>query len=130
DLAFAIYVLEHLPEPAKLVKELRRVLRPGGIVLALTPNRYHYVSLISALTPVGFHKWFNKQRGRDEEDTFPTYYRLNSPRDIRRHFEPAGFTMLECSMIEVQPNYLSFSVPTFLLGAAYERIVNSAECLA
>ena len=32
--------------------------------------------------------------------------------------------------IEVPPNYLMFSLPTFLLGVAYERVVNAAAWLS
>lgn len=130
DLAFSIYVLEHIREPAGFAREIARVLRPGGYFLGLTPNRYHYVSLMAALTPTSFHQWFNKRRGRAEDDTFPTWYRLNTRRALRRHFEASGLQLDRFSMIEVQPNYLKFSTPSFLLGAAYERLVNSTDWLA
>jgi SAM-dependent methyltransferase len=130
DLAFAIYLLEHLEHPDAFVKEVRRVLRPEGLFLALTPNRWHYVSVVSACTPVGFHRWFNKRRGRHEQDTFPTFYRMNSRRALKRLFEPAGFEVLQLSMVESQPNYLTFCTPAFLVGAVYERLVNSTEWLS
>jgi SAM-dependent methyltransferase len=38
DGAYAINVLEHVPEPARLVGEVGRVLSPGGRFLAVTPN--------------------------------------------------------------------------------------------
>lgn len=85
DVVFSIYVLEHVNNPAELVAEIRRVLRPGGIFLALTPNRYHYVSLIASATPISFHKWLNKRRGREMEDTFPTAYQMNTRRALRRY---------------------------------------------
>jgi len=130
DLAFSIYVLEHIAEPRPLVSELRRVLRPGGLFLGLTPSRFHYVSLIAACTPTWFHKWVNRKRGRKSEDTFPTQYRLNSRGSIRRHFGDQGFELVEFDTFEVQPHYLKFSTPSFLVGAAYERIVNRCDWLS
>jgi len=38
DGVFSINVLEHVPDPARAVRESSRVLRPGGTLLALTPN--------------------------------------------------------------------------------------------
>lgn len=130
DLAFSIYVLEHLSDPPAFVGELRRVLRPGGLFLALTPNRYHYVALAASATPTGFHKWYNKRRGRDEEDTFPTCYQLNTRRRLKREFVGGGFMPEELRMVEVQPNYLKFNAAAFLAGTAYERLVNSSDWFA
>jgi len=33
DLAFADYLIEHLPEPMKAAKEIYRVLKPNGMLL-------------------------------------------------------------------------------------------------
>lgn len=38
DGVFCVNVLEHAPEPAMLVAEAARVLTPGGLFLAITPN--------------------------------------------------------------------------------------------
>ncbi|MEN8181889.1 MAG: class I SAM-dependent methyltransferase [Myxococcota bacterium] len=38
DGAFAINLLEHLPDPARMLKELARVLSPAGCFVAVTPN--------------------------------------------------------------------------------------------
>ncbi len=129
DLVFAIYVLEHIDDPRRFVSEVGRVLKPGGSFLCLTPNKYHYVPVIASMTPFGFHKWYNRLRGREEDDTFPTHYRMNSRRDLRRQFTEAGFDQCETRLIEATPNYLQFSLPTFLVGAAYERIVSNSSWL-
>ncbi len=38
DCAVALEVLEHLEQPARTLAELRRVLRPGGLLLLTTPS--------------------------------------------------------------------------------------------
>jgi len=38
DFATCVEVIEHLEQPERLVKELRRVLRPGGVAVFTTPR--------------------------------------------------------------------------------------------
>ena len=38
DLAVSIHVIEHVPDPAGLLRDIRRSLRPGGIAYVCTPN--------------------------------------------------------------------------------------------
>lgn len=38
DLVASFQVLEHMPEPEALVREISRVLRPNGLALLSTPN--------------------------------------------------------------------------------------------
>lgn len=129
DVAFSIYVLEHVDSPEEFAAEVGRVLKPGGYFLSLTPNKYHYVPLMASLTPTSFHRWYNRRRGRDGEDTFPTYYRLNSRAALEKCFQPAGLELQALEMIECQPNYLQFSLPSYLCGVAYERLVNASSLL-
>jgi SAM-dependent methyltransferase len=42
DLVLCLQVLEHVPDPPAAVRELRRVVRPGGRVLASTHGIYPY----------------------------------------------------------------------------------------
>ena len=42
DVVLCLQVLEHVPDPAAAVRELRRVVRPGGRVLASTHGVYPY----------------------------------------------------------------------------------------
>jgi hypothetical protein len=87
----------------------------------------HYVPLVAVVTPTKFHKWLNEKRGRDSDDTFPTWYRLNSPSQFRKNFGDASMHEVEITSVEVRPNYLAFALPLFLIGAAYERVVNSSR---
>ncbi|OGS37771.1 MAG: hypothetical protein A2293_14830 [Elusimicrobia bacterium RIFOXYB2_FULL_49_7] len=130
DLAFSIYVLEHIECPDRFIAEVKRVLKPGGVFWMLTPNKHHYVPLIARWTNVLFHKWVNKKRGRQETDTFATFYRMNTRKDLNDCFEVAGMVLATMTTVEVSPNYLLWNPLVFLVGVAYERVVNAIGFLS
>jgi SAM-dependent methyltransferase len=125
DLVLANNVLEHLESPERVLAEVYRVLKPGGLFIAKTPNKYHYVPLIASLTPHRFHAWVNSLRGREPEDTFPTRYLANRPSVLRRMGEGAGFAEVVIQMVEGRPEYLRWNAACYLAGICYERLVNS-----
>lgn len=130
DVVVADNVLEHLDEPERVFAEVARVLRPGGTFLAKTPNRWHYMPVLAQLTPTAFHRFVNRRRGRAGEDTFPTRYRANSARALRRLARESGFRLRKLSRIEDRPEYLRFHPLAYLLGWAWERAVNGLRWLA
>lgn len=68
DIAFSDFVLEHIEDPEVFLDEIHRLLKPGGRFFFRTPNIYHYVSVVSALTPHWFHKRVaNPVRGMSAE---------------------------------------------------------------
>lgn len=88
DLIISRYVFEHIENPEWAAAELLRVLKPGGWICAMTPNKWGYVALISRLLPNSLHSGAlaRVQPGRLDKDVFPTYYRLNRPAAVRRFF--------------------------------------------
>jgi SAM-dependent methyltransferase len=128
DLAYSDYVLEHVERPQEFLAEVFRVLKPASSFIFRTPNIGHYVSLISLLTPHSLHKIIAKPaRGlsEDAQAPWPTYYRMNSRSKLRRLAQEAGFSDVELRMVEANPSYLEFHAVPFLMGVAYERLVNS-----
>ena len=125
DLVFSVNVLEHLDQPQEVFAEVQRTLKPGGIFLAKTPNKWHYMPLIASVTPHSFHQWVNKRRGRASIDTFPTRYRANSPASIRKLAMSTGFDVLKLDLVEGRPEYMRVTAPTYVLGWLYEKSVNS-----
>ena len=124
DLVISNNVLEHLSDPETVFGEIHRVLKPSAMFLFKTPNKWHYATLISRCTPHRFHEWFNSRRGRANEDTFPTYYKANSSRSVRKYCRSEDLTVRNIRFYEGRPEYLRFSVPTYLAGCLYERVVN------
>ena len=130
DVVFSDNVMEHIADPIAVFREVYRVLKPNGIFLFKTPNKNHYMPAIARSTPHRFHQFVNRLRGRAEVDTFPTLYRANSKGQVSRLAAETGFQIEQLSRIEGRPEYLRFNPVTYLVGAAYERLVNSAEFLA
>ncbi|MFC4726426.1 class I SAM-dependent methyltransferase [Glycocaulis abyssi] len=128
-LVFSDNVVEHLDDPATVFAEIFRVLKPGGLFLFKTPNRFHYMPLIAQATPHGFHQWINRKRGRAEADTFPTRYRANSARKVRQLAVATGFKLEQLELVEGRPEYMRLSPVTYAAGIAYERTVNLAGFL-
>lgn len=130
DLVFSDNVMEHIEEPAKVLSEVDRVLKPGGCFLFKTPNRNHYMPLIARLTPHGFHQFVNRVRGRSAVDTFPTRYRCNTPKHVRQFALQAGLLVEDIKLIEGRPEYLRITALTYIVGIIYERMVNAFDCLS
>ena len=70
DVVVAGELLEHLRDPARLVGEARRVLRPGGTFVASVPNAYRAKNRLRFLL------------GRKPEDD-PTHLQMFSPENVR-----------------------------------------------
>jgi len=123
DMVISRSVIEHLADPGQVFREFYRVLRPGGKVVVITPNKYDYISLIAALTPYRLHRFLVSRIFRvPEDDVFPTLYRANTLSAIRKAFRAAGFTAKEVGAINHYPAYLMFSPVLFRLGVLYERL--------
>jgi SAM-dependent methyltransferase len=129
DVVISKDVLEHVDDPDTFFREVARVLKPGGLFLAKTPNSTHYVPIIARLTPLSLHKTFNKLRGRDVVDTFPTRYRANSRGALTRLARASGLEVVAVEFQEARPEYLRFHPLPYFLGMAYERTVNALKAV-
>jgi len=130
DIIFCNNVFEHIEFPDKVLPEIFRVLKKEGYFLFKTPNKFHYMPLIASITPLWFHKTYNRVRGREMEDTFPTHYKLNSKKDIKKQLNKYGFKNTTIKLVEGRPEYLRLSAITYLFGILFERIVNKFKVLS
>jgi ubiquinone/menaquinone biosynthesis C-methylase UbiE len=130
DLVYSCNVLEHISTPESVFPEIQRVMKPGGLFLAKTTNKNHYIACAARFTPLWFHKHFNRLRGRETVDTFPTAYQCNSRRQIRKIALHSGLQVELLEFWEWRPEYLRISPITYLGGIAYEKLVNSTRFLA
>lgn len=121
DVVVCKWVAEHLEEPAIEFRECARVLRPGGVLVLLTPNGFSFFTLLSRMLPYRLKQVFKgKLFQGHEEDTFRTWYRANSRRELdllmhRAGMQPRTFTRL--------PGMWTF----FIFSAPLARLVRMLE---
>lgn len=116
------YVLEHVVDPAAFFREVDRVLGPGGYLCLRTPNAWSYIAIASRLIPNRLHtRVLNvAQKGRQERDVFPTVYRCNSRRRIRRALAQQHMKAVVC-LVEAEPAYFTFSRLAFRMATFWHR---------
>ncbi|WP_242149395.1 class I SAM-dependent methyltransferase [Sphingomonas sp. BAUL-RG-20F-R05-02] len=95
DIITSFAVLEHVANPAQVVDEIYRVLRPGGWFCAWTPNKWGYVGIGVRMVPNRLHEKLvplaEPRDTRQSIDVFQTAYQLNTVNDVGRFFGPERF---------------------------------------
>ncbi len=108
DLVLCIEVLRYLPDPARCIRELARVLGPGGVCLAtaapfLNLNGYWLVNRLANFMPLG-----NLVRLKQF---------FTTSRQLRREFAAAGFKKVEVHGVYLGPiNWIERIFPWGLAG--------------
>jgi SAM-dependent methyltransferase len=128
DLIVAVMVLEHVADPRSFFHEVSRVLKPGGCFIGHTISGTHYVTFIRRLIGLLPHsvnqRLVKRLYGRDEVDTFPAFYRLNTEGRLRR-FALDGGMEVETMRRYADPGYFRFAKPLELAAIAADRLLDS-----
>lgn len=125
DLIISDYVLEHVANPDSFVREVNRVLKPGGWLCARTPHKFHMASLVAQMVPNRKHSAALKfvQPDRQERDVFPTTYKMNTLGDIGRAF--AGY-LNQSFVFKCDPAYYFGSKAVFRICQIASHVLPNA----
>jgi SAM-dependent methyltransferase len=76
DVVLCINVLEHAPDPLRLLGVLRNALKTDGIFVAMLPNVVSLKGFLVRLTPFFVHRWFyaHVHKSAPEERPAPTVH--------------------------------------------------------
>jgi SAM-dependent methyltransferase len=94
DLVLCSEVIEHVSESSRAFGEMRRLLRPGGVLILSTPQRYSPLEMFSrvALHP----RMIGLTRRVYREPVVRTgHINLMTRRALHRHLDRAGFVIRE-----------------------------------
>jgi ubiquinone/menaquinone biosynthesis C-methylase UbiE len=131
DLVVSEYVVEHLEDPARVFREFRRVLKPKGTALILTPNFWSYKAIGAALTPHWFHRLMGRLRygpGR-EGDMFPTVYRCNTTVAFQRLARESGLRLIRQDLVTNGPTWFAAWPLALQIFDSYHRLIARWEML-
>jgi len=118
DTVIGSGVLEHVPNDSECLKELYRIIRPGGFfIMTMLPNKYSYT------------EWLNRRLKN------PHHLRMYSLAEAKRTFMHHGFLPIRCGYHQIIPTLSSpkagiFDLPfanqfvekLFALNSFFERL--------
>jgi ubiquinone/menaquinone biosynthesis C-methylase UbiE len=109
DVIISEYVFEHLANPERVLAELKRVLKPSGTILVLTPNFHSYKTLAARLTPHRFHVLMGRHRYGmgHEEDMYPTFFRSNTEAEFREFARRVGLKVSDVRFVTNGPTWFA-----------------------
>jgi len=100
DIVSANMLVEHLAKPLETLREIYRILSPGGHFIYHTSNFQFYMIFVASLVPQKVkNKIIKVAEGRSAEDVFPTQYRMNTLKAIAPMAEDSGFQVVECHCV-------------------------------
>ncbi|MCP5101121.1 MAG: class I SAM-dependent methyltransferase [Chloroflexi bacterium] len=125
DIVFASWVLEHLERPLLTFQSIARILKPGGIFVFITPNGRHPLSQInnmlgrfSRLQGTLVERFY----GRPDDDTFPTFYRANTNKQLHRLTMESRLPIQALHPV-ADPTYLAFNNTLFHVMCQLEKLI-------
>lgn len=123
-LVTAHFVVEHLENPVPCLREVYRILKPGGVFVFHTTNLANCLIFLARLVPQGPKNAIVKLlEKREEKDVFPAHYRLNTPWLVMREAQNAGFSVRELKLTNTGPRFGKCG-PLFLIELFITRILN------
>src|SRR6266566_922130 len=119
------WVLDHVKQPLQVLREVARVLRPGGHFVFLTPNLRNPLVLMNRIgkaIPLLQTQLVSRFYGRRESDTFPVQYRANTARAIQELAEASDLRVAELRVVP-DPTYLALNGLMFRTSVFAERLM-------
>jgi ubiquinone/menaquinone biosynthesis C-methylase UbiE len=126
DLIMSRALLEHVDGVPAAIREMARVLKPGGCTLHLVPCRYSLFGTAARLLPFEpllrftykLAPWF-----RTYNMGFKVHYDSCFPSALEREFRDAGFSSVELQVSWACDSFFIGVYPAYILHACYEQLV-------
>jgi len=126
DLIMSRALLEHVDGVPAAIREMARVLKPGGSALHFVPCRYSIFGTAARLLPFGpllrltytLAPWF-----RNYSFGFKVHYDHCFPSALEREFKAAGFSDVQLEISWACDSFFVGIYPIYVLHACYEQLL-------
>lgn len=126
DVVTIFHTIEHLPDPMKVLKELHRILKPGGFVFLETPNYApHFLAQTRFRFVIPFYRFMTKRVEGLPWVPFDHYYHW-TPEHLTDALRAAGFREARAHHIQ---GYRSNTKPNLLFWCAYQAFDALAQII-
>lgn len=123
NAALCVRMLHHITDPAKVIKEINRVLEPGGYFILEIPNKLHFKNLILSLFKRKHKNIFSEMTIDHSRSAEDIDFLNHNPKTISKVLESNGLKILETlSVSNFRSPFLKDAVPTTIL-VYLERLV-------
>jgi ubiquinone/menaquinone biosynthesis C-methylase UbiE len=132
DAICSEHVFEHFAEPERILAECFRVLKPGGSLVVSGPNGMSYIALAARITSLEFHdsvRHLNRDGNEEPSEGFHTFYRVSTPRTIRRLARQSGFELRAVERFVGEPCYTTFLPALHLLFILFHLVLEKLSPL-
>jgi SAM-dependent methyltransferase len=123
DLVLSHSVLEHIRSPKHFFREAFRVLKPGGHVLCLCPNRYAPFAVLNRILPARASQWLLRVLTDRQEGIYSAYYIDLWPSRLMRILTDVGFAEIRMLVTWEQSDYYCAIPPVYWLSRLYEKVL-------
>lgn len=125
DTVVSLWVFEHINNPEEIMKEIFRVLKPGGFFACVTPNKKSLLITLRRMMTDGIaHHFLKLLYGREEKDAFNVFYRANTIKNMIALAKKSSL-LPEIVIENADPSYTSFGPITYHASKIFTRLFGS-----
>ena len=125
DMVTSHMVMEHFSNNDKAVREIFRVLKPGGKFISLMPNKFALFAVINQILPNKLVKTLLYAIKPSEKGVkgFKAYYNKTYYPALRKLLEGHGFADIKFTFSYHQSEYFDFFVPFEIISLVWDFLM-------
>ena len=125
DVVVTHTLVEHLADTGAFMREVARVLRPGGSAIHIFPGRFSPFAILNRILPESVKRRLLLLAFPESQGLlgFPAFYDRCTEPHMRQLLCDLGFDVVESRTYYYQSLYYKVFLPTYVVGLVYDLLV-------